>query len=102
MRERLEEMVRELGKTRRDRQHVRSLLRHVFEDELAHDQDPRKPQCGARTRAGHPCLRKGIGRGGRCASHGGASTGPRTPEGRARIAQAQRRRWARWRAAKST
>ena len=40
-------------------------------------------QCGARTRAGTPCKRKGVGRGGRCVKHGGASTGPRTPEGRA-------------------
>ena len=36
----------------------------------------------------------------RCRLHGGLSTGPKTPEGRARIAEAQRRRWARWRAAR--
>jgi hypothetical protein len=29
--------------------------------------------------------------------HGGLSTGPKTPEGRARIAEAQRKRWAAWR-----
>ena len=29
----------------------------------------------------------------RCRFHGGLSTGPRTMEGRARIAEAQRRRW---------
>src|SRR6516162_4829969 len=39
-------------------------------------------QCGARTKAGTPCKRKGIGRGGRCVKHGGASTGPRTSAGR--------------------
>src|SRR6516164_8363123 len=44
-------------------------------------------QCGAKTRAGTPCKRKGIGKGGRCIKHAGASTGPRTPEGRARISQ---------------
>jgi hypothetical protein len=31
----------------------------------------------------------------RCKFHGGLSTGPKTAEGRARIAEAQRRRWAR-------
>lgn len=30
---------------------------------------------------------------GRCRLHGGKSTGPRTLEGRARIAEAQRARW---------
>src|SRR5262245_40275762 len=48
--------------------------------------------CGARTRAGHPCQRKGLGKGGRCSNHGGLSTGPRTPEGRARVAAALRAR----------
>jgi hypothetical protein len=56
--------------------------------------DLRDQPCGARTRAGHPCRRKGLGRGGRCANHGGMSTGPRTKAGRDRIAQAQKRRWA--------
>jgi hypothetical protein len=56
--------------------------------------EQRKQPCGAKTRSGHPCLRRGLGRGGRCANHGGASTGPRTPEGRQRVAEAQRRRWA--------
>ena len=53
--------------------------------------------CGARTRPGHPCRRKGSGKGGRCPNHGGKSTGPRTIEGRNRIANAQRARWQRWR-----
>ena len=53
--------------------------------------------CGAKTRAGYPCRRKGSGRGGRCLLHGGGSTGPRTMEGLARIARAQRRRWEHWR-----
>jgi hypothetical protein len=54
--------------------------------------------CGAKTRAGHPCERKGSGKGGRCRSHGGKSTGARTEEGLERIAEAQRRRWEAWRA----
>lgn len=99
--DRLEEMVQVLGKTRRERQHVRALLHVLLADDLALEQGQRKPQCGARTRAGHPCRRKGTGRGGRCASHGGRSTGPRTPEGKARIAEAQHNRWAIWRASKN-
>ncbi|MGR3782204.1 MAG: HGGxSTG domain-containing protein [Albimonas sp.] len=59
----------------------------------------RSRQCGARTRKGTPCRKKPAGlQNDRCRLHGGLSTGPKTPEGRARIAEAQRRRWARWRA----
>ena len=36
----------------------------------------------------------------RCRLHGGLSTGPKTPAGRARIAESQRSRWARFRSAK--
>ena len=66
-------------------------------------------RCGARTRAGLPCrapaMRSRLGRPrivgglllhtvryGRCRMHGGASTGPKTPEGRAAIAASNRRR----------
>jgi len=58
-------------------------------------------RCGAASRTGSPCRAPGSGRGGRCRFHGGASTGPTTPQGRARIADAQRQRWARFRAASS-
>ena len=51
-------------------------------------------RCGARTRQGRPCLRRPVKGKARCPNHGGLSTGPRTEEGRARIAEAQRRRWA--------
>ena len=37
--------------------------------------------CGAKNRSGVSCGNPGTGRGGRCRFHGGASTGPRTPEG---------------------
>lgn len=41
--------------------------------------------CGARgKRTGRPCPQKGLYSNGRCKWHGGASTGPRTPEGKAR------------------
>jgi hypothetical protein len=56
-------------------------------------------RCGARTQKGTPCRMKPVSeRKGRCRLHGGLSTGPKTAEGRARIAEAQRRRWAKWRA----
>ncbi len=52
--------------------------------------------CGARCRDGHACNAPANGRGGRCRRHGGASTGARTPEGRARaLAALQRAREAR-------
>jgi hypothetical protein len=45
-------------------------------------------RCGAKTRAGTPCQRPAITGKARCSLHGGKSTGPRTEEGRARIAAA--------------
>jgi hypothetical protein len=52
-----------------------------------------RPRCGAKTRAGGTCqVRVELGKA-RCRFHGGLSTGPKTKAGRARIAQAQRRRW---------
>ena len=58
-------------------------------------------KCGAKTRKGSPCQRRPHGWKQRCPLHGGLSTGPRTTDGRQRIAEAQRRRWARWRAEKA-
>ncbi|MEI4194410.1 HGGxSTG domain-containing protein [Roseovarius sp. E0-M6] len=52
---------------------------------------------GARTRKGTLCKAKALHGNARCRFYGGASTGPKTPEGRARIAEAQRQRWAKWR-----
>jgi hypothetical protein len=57
----------------------------------------REQRCGARTRQGAPCRRKGLGKNGRCRNHGGASTGPKTDAGRARIAAAARKYWQAWR-----
>lgn len=42
--------------------------------------------CGARTRAGTPCKRRDLYRSGRCKMHGGLSTGPRSSEGKAKVA----------------
>ena len=58
-------------------------------------QRPRRkpPRCGAKTRAGGTCMvRVEFGKA-RCRFHGGLSTGPKSEAGRARIAEAQRRRW---------
>ncbi|MDC0971444.1 HGGxSTG domain-containing protein [Alphaproteobacteria bacterium] len=44
-------------------------------------------RCGAKTRMGTACQRPANKRNGRCRVHGGASTGPRTKEGRARISE---------------
>jgi hypothetical protein len=48
--------------------------------------------CDAKTRKGTPCKRRPISGRRRCRNHGGLSTGARTPEGRARIAESNRRR----------
>jgi hypothetical protein len=45
------------------------------------------PRCGAKTRCGSLCKQPAM-KSGRCRLHGGKSTGPRTPEGRRRIAEA--------------
>ena len=45
-------------------------------------------RCLAKTRGGTECQRPAITGAGRCRLHGGRSTGPRTEEGRARIAAA--------------
>ena len=69
----------------------KSLLRMLERDRL-------RSQCGAKTRAGEPfknppaTLWKS-----RCELHGETLDRPRTAEGRARIAEVQRKRWARWR-----
>ncbi|KJG58537.1 hypothetical protein UA38_06530 [Photobacterium kishitanii] len=40
------------------------------------------PLCGAKTRSGEPCKRKGNKRNGRCKLHGGKSTGAKTEQGK--------------------
>ena len=56
------------------------------------------PICGAMTRGGTPCQCAPEAGAMRCRTHGGASTGPRTIEGREKVADAQRvaqsARWA--------
>ena len=45
-------------------------------------------RCGAKTRRGTACQSPANKRNGRCRLHGGQSTGPKTAEGRAKIAAA--------------
>jgi len=51
---------------------------------------PNPSRCGAKTRQGTPCKAQAM-RNGRCKNHGGLSTGPRTPEGKARALAALER-----------
>ncbi|MBL9062750.1 helix-turn-helix transcriptional regulator [Tabrizicola sp.] len=61
----------------------------------------RRVRCDAKTtRKGTPCRNMSEPGRRRCKHHGGRSTGPRTLEGKARIAEAQKARWARWRSDK--
>ena len=52
---------------------------------------------GATTRAGGTCQVRAEPGNARCRFHGGLSTGPKTVAGRARVAEAQRRRWRQYR-----
>jgi hypothetical protein len=57
-------------------------------------------RCGAKNRRGLPCLgRPATERNGRCRFHGGLSTGPKTPETRAKSIAAMQAGHRRWRAA---
>ena len=53
-----------------------------------------RTHCGAKTRNATPCQCRAMPSG-RCRFHGGLSTGPKTQQGRERIAAAQRARHAR-------
>lgn len=53
-------------------------------------------RCGAFRNDGKPCRHKVEPDKKRCKFHGGCSTGPKTADGKDRIAEAQRRRWARY------
>lgn len=59
-----------------------------------------RPRCGAKTRNSRLCQAPVIPGKRRCRLHGGASTGPRTSQGRERIAEAQRRRWQKYHASR--
>lgn len=54
-----------------------------------------RPECDANVRSGRKCRNRVVPGKTKCRLHGGASSGPKTAEGRARIAEAQRKRWRR-------
>lgn len=65
--------------------------------QLWHVPKRERPECGAKCRDGHACHGRVVVRpdgsfAKRCRLHGGKSTGPKTAEGRARIAESNRRR----------
>ena len=64
------------------------------------DNDKHKRLCGAKTRSGHPCRKPALKRKRRCRLHGGLSSGPKSKEGRDRIAAAQFKhgKYVNWRA----
>ena len=57
-------------------------------------QADRRVTCGAKTQTAVPCRLMSEPCKTRCKFHGGKSTGPKTQEGKTRIAEAQRTRWA--------
>lgn len=64
-------------------------------EKLAKEAATRRVKCGAKTRKGSSCRNDSEPGKRRCKFHGGRSTGAKTPEGRARIVEAQHRRRAR-------
>lgn len=75
---------------------VLEMLRAV-EARMKHIASNRRVRCRAKTRIGTACRNRSEPGKRRCKFHGGKSTGAKTTEGRARIAEAQRLRWAKWR-----
>jgi hypothetical protein len=55
-----------------------------------------RPRCGARTRAGETCKAPALPEKERCRMHGGLSTGPKTPESKARTLAALKAGFQRW------
>jgi hypothetical protein len=103
--ERLRQLAKQPGAPRYDRKAIRKRLREKYAEDLAYERagQHRVPKfdrvrCGARTRQGAACKRLPVPGSERCKNHGGLSSGPRTEAGKQRIAAAQRRRWAAWRA----
>lgn len=75
---------------------LRLTIMQVMEDRIKFLKAHRRVRCGAKNRKGIACRLQSEAGKRRCKFHGGKSTGARTAEGIARIAEAQRLRWARW------
>ncbi len=69
-------------------------------ERLVQREAKRRVPCNAKTRKGTPCRMMSEPGKTRCKLHGGLSTGARTQDGIERIREAQKKRWARWRAQK--
>ena len=72
----------------------------MYEHDPMKDLTSKPRRCGAKTRSGTPCAKYPLAGKRRCRNHGGASTGPKTDAGRARIAAANTKhgRFKNWRA----
>src|SRR4051794_25851365 len=92
------DMSRVFTSQERDRQMLASGLYHKVRNRQTGERELQRvpkqllPECGAKCRDGHACRAKVVFGKERCRMHGGASTGPRTAAGRARIAESNRRR----------
>ncbi|OEB65300.1 hypothetical protein BBM84_10510 [Vibrio parahaemolyticus] len=60
------------------------------------------PLCGATTRAGTPCKRRGSKLNGKCKLHGGQSTGPRTKSGKLKSSRNAAKKMPTWAMCKIT
>jgi hypothetical protein len=61
---------------------------HIEPETMHYPEFCRGMKCEAKTRSGAPCKNDGTNWGnGRCKYHGGASTGPVTPEGMKRVSR---------------
>ena len=71
----------------------------MYEHNPTEEPTTKPRRCGAKTRSGTPCAKYAITGKRRCRLHGGASSGPKTAEGRARIAAANTKhgRFKNWR-----
>ena len=72
----------------------------MYEHNPVEEPTTKPRRCGAKTRSGTPCAKYPIAGKRRCRLHGGLSSGPKTAEGRARIAAANTKhgRFKNWRA----
>ena len=85
--------LRELQRAAREAGHRCAAAERVRESEERTGLASTATAVRAKAPAGHRCQRKGLGRGGRCPTMA-APAQAEDPEGRQRVAEAQRRRWA--------
>lgn len=75
---------------------LRLAIKQAFAEQMKHFKATRRVRCGAKTRKHTACRMKSEPGKRRCKFHGGKSTGAKTAEGKARIVEAQHKRWAKW------